>query len=143
MNRLLIPKGHKFCLSRQAAQLSFILLGLCLLMQPQAVLGAEKKHPATQENQECVECHSDQEKPWFNGKHGLMGVKCIVCHGATDRNFFPSPRIEACRGCHADQVAQAMKAKGKTEKSCFFCHDRHALTVQAESAKPYHAKGGK
>ncbi|MFH1021177.1 MAG: multiheme c-type cytochrome, partial [Pseudomonadota bacterium] len=58
-----------------------VLIGLCLLMQPQAVLGAAGQHPATPENQECGECHAGQEKTWFNGKHGLMGVKCIVCHG--------------------------------------------------------------
>jgi hypothetical protein len=120
-----------------------ILLGLGLLMQPQAVLGAAKQHPATPENQECIECHEDQEKIWFNGKHGLMGVKCIVCHGATEKNFTASPGLTACRGCHADQVSQALKAKGKADKSCFPCHDHHAVTVQGGAAKPYHAQGGK
>ena len=120
-----------------------VLIGLCLLMQPQAVLGAAGKHPATPENQECGECHAGQEKTWFNGKHGLMGVKCIVCHGATDQNFTSKPGIAACLGCHADQVAQARKAGKKEGKSCFPCHDQHALTVQGGSAGPYHAKGGK
>ncbi|OGQ88306.1 MAG: hypothetical protein A2512_03095 [Deltaproteobacteria bacterium RIFOXYD12_FULL_56_24] len=120
-----------------------VLIGLCLLIQPQAVLGAEKNHPATPENQECIECHADQEKTWFNGKHGLMNVKCIVCHGAMDKSFTASPGLAACRGCHADEVAQAMKAKGKKEKSCFSCHDNHALTLKGGPASPYHAKGGK
>jgi len=120
-----------------------LLICLCLLMQPQALLGAMGQHPATPENQECGECHADQEKSWFNGKHGLMGVKCIVCHGSTDKNFTANPGLAACRGCHAEEVSQAMKAKGKAEKSCFPCHDRHALTVQSGSAKPYHAQGGK
>jgi hypothetical protein len=120
-----------------------VLIGLCLLMQPQAVLAAAGKHPATPENQECGECHADQEKIWFDGKHGLMNVKCIVCHGATDKNFTNRPGLAACRGCHADEVAQAQQAKKKEGKSCFSCHDHHALTVTAAFAKPYHAKGGK
>ena len=121
----------------------FVLIGLGLLMQPQAVLGAARQHPATPENQECTECHAAQENTWFNGKHGLMGVKCIVCHGALDKNFTASPGLAACRGCHAEEVAQALKGKGKEGKSCFPCHDHHALTVQGGSAKPYHAQGGK
>jgi len=120
-----------------------VLIGLCLLLLPQAALGAAKKHPATPENLECTECHADQEKIWFNGKHGLMGVKCIVCHGSTDQNFTTSPGLAACRGCHADEVVQAMKAKGKAEKSCFSCHDNHSLTLKGGPASPYHAKGGK
>ena len=24
---------------------------------------------------------------WQDGKHGVMGVKCVVCHGSTDKNF--------------------------------------------------------
>lgn len=121
----------------------FVLIGLCLLIQAQAAWGATKKHPATPEEQECGECHAEQEKVWFNGKHGLMNVKCIACHGATDQNFTVTPGSAACRGCHADEVAQAAKAKGKKEKSCFSCHDRHALTAEGGPAKPYHAKGGK
>jgi hypothetical protein len=120
-----------------------VLIGLCLLMQPQAVLAAAGKHPATPENQECGECHGDQEKVWFDGKHGLMNVKCIACHGSTDKDFAAKPGRASCRGCHGDQVAQAMKSKGKEGKNCFPCHDPHALTVQGVSAKPYHAQGGK
>lgn len=119
-----------------------IVMGLCLLLQGQIALGAGT-HPPTPGNEECAECHADQEKVWFNGKHGLMNVKCIVCHGATDKNFTKQPGLAACRGCHADQVSQAQQAKTKTGKSCFPCHDHHALTVQGTFAKPYHAKGGK
>ncbi|MBU1404605.1 MAG: hypothetical protein KKE83_07185 [Proteobacteria bacterium] len=48
-----------------------VLMGLCLLMQPQAVLAEAGKHPAIPGSQECGECHGDQEKAWFDGKHGL------------------------------------------------------------------------
>ncbi|PKN16766.1 MAG: hypothetical protein CVU68_11225, partial [Deltaproteobacteria bacterium HGW-Deltaproteobacteria-3] len=47
-----------------------------------------------------------------------MNVKCIVCHGSTEKNFTASPGLGACRGCHAEQVAQAQKSKGKEGKSC-------------------------
>jgi len=121
-----------------------VIIGLGLLIQAQTVQGAAAiKHPDTPADLDCIECHADQERVWFNGKHGLMGVKCIVCHGSTDQNFATKPTLAACRGCHADEVAQAGKAKGKTDKSCFPCHDRHSLTVKDGSAKPYHVKGGK
>lgn len=120
-----------------------VLMGLCLLMQPQAVLAEAGKHPAIPGSQECGECHGDQEKAWFDGKHGLMNVKCIVCHGSTEKNFTASPGLGACRGCHAEQVAQAQKSKGKEGKSCFPCHDPHAVTVQGGAATPYHTQGGK
>ena len=123
-------------------RLLLALTGLGLLFGVPPVLAAGK-HPPTQENQECVECHSDQEKVWFDGKHGLMNVKCIVCHGASDKNFTRRPAIAACRGCHADEVAQAQRAKTKADKGCFPCHDHHALTVAGTFAKPYHARGGK
>ena len=120
-----------------------VLIGLCLLILPQAGLAADKKHIATPESRECSECHVGQTEVWFNGAHGLMGVKCIVCHGSTDKNFAASPGLAACRGCHGEQVVQALKNPAKEGKSCFPCHDHHALTVTAAPAKPYHAKGGK
>ncbi|MEW6594597.1 MAG: hypothetical protein AB1413_06985 [Thermodesulfobacteriota bacterium] len=119
-----------------------VLAGVCLLLPGQIALGADK-HIPTPENQECAECHADQAKVWFDGKHGLMNVKCIVCHGATDKNFTTQPGLAACRGCHADEVAQAQRARTKADKGCFPCHDYHALTVSGTFAKPYHAKGGK
>jgi len=121
-----------------------VLFALCLFVWPPAALSAPAKgHPVPSQGQDCVECHGSQEKAWLNGKHGLMTVKCIVCHGSTEENFARVPGLAACRGCHADEVAQAAKAKGKEEKNCFSCHDRHSLTVAKKSGKAYHSKGGK
>lgn len=122
--------------------LFIILTGCCLLLQPQ-VAAAAKQHPAVPAEQDCAECHASQEKVWFDGKHGLMNVKCIACHGATDKNFTNKPGVASCRGCHADQVAQAQKAKGKEGKNCFPCHVVHALTAKSGATGLYHAKGGK
>lgn len=121
-----------------------VLLGLALIIQAQTALGAEnKQHPAIPGEQDCSECHTGQEKAWFAGKHGLMGVKCIVCHGSTEKNFTSNPGLAACRGCHADQVAQVMKGRGKETKKCVTCHDRHELTVKSGTVNPYHAQGDK
>ena len=122
--------------------LPIILTGCCLLFQAQ-VASAAKLHPVVPAEQDCAECHGDQEKVWFDGKHGLMNVKCIICHGATDKNFTNKPGIAACRGCHAEQVTQAQKSKNKEGKSCFTCHEGHALTAKGSATGSYHAKGGK
>ena len=88
------------------------------------------KHPANWIEQHWVAFRNNQEQ-------------CIACHGSTDKDFTAKPGPAACRGCHADQVAQARKSKGKEGKNCFPCHDPHALTVKSGMAKPYHAQGGR
>ncbi len=120
-----------------------IALIFILLFLPATTGAKEKTHVATAEDQECSECHADQEKAWFEGKHGLMNVKCVVCHGSPDKNFTPNPDITRCRGCHGEQVDQAMKKTVQAEKTCSPCHDHHSLVVKTVPKTPFHAKGGK
>jgi len=108
-----------------------------ILITTSAVIAKEKKHIKTSEDQECSECHGAQMQVWQDGKHGLMNVKCIVCHGSTDKNFTPKPDIYKCRGCHEEKVADVKKNLSKGIKTCFICHDHHSLTTK------FHAKGGK
>ena len=117
------------------------MIAFIMLIFPAAAGAKEKTHVATSEEQECSECHADQEKVWFEGKHGLMNVKCVVCHGSPDKNFTPKPGVTRCRGCHGEQVEQAMK-KGAKEKTCVPCHEHHSLSVKAGTKTPFHVKGG-
>ncbi len=116
-----------------------IILFLMMSM-PLAVIAKEKTHIPT-DNQECSDCHAEQAQVWLNGKHGLMNVKCVVCHGSPEENFAANPGINRCRGCHGEQVDQAAKRTAKAEKTCFPCHDRHSLDVKNAPKTPFHAKG--
>jgi hypothetical protein len=107
-----------------------------LIMASAASSWAGSKHVATG-GKDCAECHARQEKVWFESKHGLMGVKCVICHGSTEQGFVTSPDIYRCRGCHAEQVADAVDLLGEKKASCALCHDPHAVTVS------FHSKGGK
>ena len=120
-----------------------VLIGLMILILPTVGGAKEKTHVAVPEDQECSECHVDQTTVWFNGKHGLMNVKCIVCHSSPDKNFTPQPGITRCRGCHGEEVDQVQKKTAKAEKACFPCHDHHSLAVKIAPKSPFHASGGK
>ena len=115
------------------------------LMIPAVAEAALKKHPREAAGQECTECHTDQEKVWEAGKHGLMGVKCVVCHGSPEKNFAPKPALTRCRGCHGEQVRQVEKARNPKERTCFGCHDRHSVAATEAAMKQssgFHRQGG-
>jgi hypothetical protein len=115
---------------------------LLMFTLPLAAVAAGKKHMKT-DGQECAECHADQEKVWLEGKHGLMNVKCVVCHGSPEENFAPKPGLNRCRGCHGEKVQDVEKKLSAKDRTCFLCHDNHTVTLK-ESAKTkagFHAQG--
>ncbi len=108
-------------------------------------LGAAQKgatggapHPAVDAAESCDGCHAElTPKPfqlWFEGRHGLMGVKCVVCHGSVGEGFTRKPKADRCGGCHGEKADQ-MKTAFFKGKSCFSCHQPHALN-------PHKATGG-
>lgn len=106
-------------------------------------VSAGKPHMKT-EGQECAECHNSQEQVWLNGKHGLMNVKCVVCHGSPEETFTAKPGITKCRGCHSDKVMDVEKKLMGKERTCFLCHDNHTVAVKAaaSSKSGFHVQGG-
>ncbi len=120
-----------------------IMVLMLVLALPALSFAAAKTHMKT-DNQDCVECHGNQEKIWMDGKHGLMGVKCVVCHGSPEVNFTAKPGLDRCRGCHGDAVANVLKKLPAKEQTCFLCHEHHTAAVK-ESAKNrtgFHGQGG-
>ena len=107
-----------------------------ILALPIMVAAKEKGHIKTPETQECAECHKSQAEAWQNGKHEVMGVKCIVCHGSTEKNFVAKPDIYKCRACHGEKVRDVEKKLHPKLKNCFLCHDAHSVTLR------FHTKGG-
>lgn len=113
-----------------------ILISLVLVL-PVLAAAKEGTHVKTSPDQECYECHGTQTQVWQDGKHGLMNVKCVVCHGSPEKNFVPKPDIYKCRGCHGEKVADVETRLPQKIRSCFLCHDHHAVTAR------FHGKGGK
>lgn len=120
-------------------RLAVVVLALFL---PIAALAASKTHMKT-DGQECTECHGAQEQVWMDGKHGLLNVKCVVCHGSPEENFAPRPGMNRCRGCHADMVADVEKKLAAKDRSCFLCHEGHRVTVKdaAKGKSGFHQGG--
>ncbi len=114
-----------------------LIILFLLIILPAAAIAKDKMHTKTSANQECYECHGSQMQTWQDGKHGLMGVKCVVCHGSTDKNFAAKPDIYKCRGCHSEKVADVEKKMLPKMKTCFICHDAHSVATK------FHTKGGK
>ncbi|BCB95909.1 hypothetical protein JZK55_08310 [Dissulfurispira thermophila] len=123
-------------MERLPMKLCLIVFSLILVL-PLTVNAKDKKHIKTAEDQECYECHGTQMQVWQDGKHGLMNVKCVVCHGSTDKNFVSKPDIYKCRGCHGDKVSDVEKKLPLKLRDCFLCHDHHSVTPK------FHTKGGK
>jgi len=114
----------------------FLIVFLVLVL-PVAVTAKDKKHIKTMEEQECSECHANEAQLWESGKHGLMNVKCVVCHGSTDKNFTAKPDIYRCNGCHWEKVADVEKKLIKQERKCTLCHTLHSVKSK------FHSEGGK
>lgn len=118
-----------------------LLLVVLLIALPLAAAAAGKTHMKT-DSRDCSECHGNQEKIWLEGKHGLMNVKCVVCHGSPEENFTAKPGLARCRGCHGEQVADVKKKLPET--NCFFCHDNHTVRLKSGAADRagFHGQGG-
>lgn len=115
-----------------------IFLIISLMAIPLPLIAKDKKtgHIKTAEYQECSECHTSEKELWDTGKHGLMNVKCVVCHGSTYKNFTAKPDIYKCSGCHSEKVADVEKKLLPKQKTCFLCHDAHSVAAK------FHTKGG-
>ena len=119
----------------------FLIMLLVIAVPTIAAAKAPKGHMKTN-NQECSECHASEAAVWLNGQHGLMNVKCVICHGSTEKNFTAKPDLNRCNGCHGEIVEQ-VKHMPAGQKNCFPCHDNHSLAVKnPPTTTPFHVKGG-
>lgn len=107
-----------------------LIICLFMLAIPVAVAAKEIKHINIPAEAACSECHGDQAQAWENSKHGLIGVKCVVCHGAPGVNFVVKAGVERCRPCHSEQTGDVAKKLPPKMRDCFVCHDAHTLAVR-------------
>ncbi len=115
-----------------------LVIFLLMLALPFTVAAKEKKHIKTSPDQECAECHGDVTRIWQEGKHGLMLVECVVCHGSTDKTFVAKPDTQKCAGCHGEEVKDVEKRLPPKARSCYLCHDYHSVGLSFHSK----SKGG-
>jgi nitrate/TMAO reductase-like tetraheme cytochrome c subunit len=113
-----------------------------------APLAAAAKHPAVEQGGDpdaCLSCHREATpqvvKEWEGSQHGLVLVKCFVCHGSTGKDFTRAVAASRCGGCHADQAAAIVPAKAraasKRTASCFDCHSAHSLAPLKGAQNPH------
>jgi hypothetical protein len=125
-------------MSRRAAALP--LLSLALLLAGAAPPTEQRGHPDAGPNPSadaCETCHRQATpevfREWEGGPHGLVLVKCFVCHGSTGKDFTAAPDTRRCQGCHPAEAAAAVAAHAATgapaQSGCFSCHAPHTLAA--------------
>jgi hypothetical protein len=90
---------------------------------------------------DCVSCHvkstARATQDWQESKHGVMLVKCVVCHGEPDGkgsipfSAKPDP-VAICARCH-DPAMQRMAAKFGGNADCGTCHPRHQNPLHGDA----------
>ncbi len=82
---------------------------------------------------DCYACHVKATpkvaQDWYESKHGVMLVKCFVCHGQPDGKgsvpYAVNPDVNTtCRKCH-DPSIKMMEEKYGLEPECNTCHPFH------------------
>jgi hypothetical protein len=98
---------------------------------------------------DCFECHLKSTpkiaQDWHESKHGVMLVKCVVCHGSPDGKgsvpYAVNPNVDAtCRKCH-DPSVKKMQEKYGLNPACNDCHPFHNNSLHhAAYVKPVSKK---
>ena len=90
---------------------------------------------------DCVSCHAKSTpkaaQDWKESKHGVMLVKCVVCHGEPDGKgsipFSAKPAAVAiCARCH-DPAMKRMAEKFGGDAECDFCHPHHQNPLHSDA----------
>ncbi|MGO9953814.1 MAG: cytochrome c3 family protein [Dissulfurispiraceae bacterium] len=112
-------------------KIMLLIVLIIMLALPLTIYAKGKEHIEITMEQTCSECHAGENDVWENSKHGLMGVKCVVCHGDPNINFVARPTSERCVGCHSELVAGRAEGHKMKQKSCWTCHDGHSLKTKS------------
>lgn len=98
---------------------------------------------------DCFACHLKATpkitQDWYESKHGVMLVKCFVCHGQPDGKgslpYAVNPDVSrTCRKCH-DPSIKKMEAKYGLDLECNSCHPFHQNSLHHKAyVKPISKK---
>ena len=124
-----------------------ILPGICLavvLAAATTLAATPIKHLIAPDSAaDCYECHKKATpkiaQNWYESKHGVVLMKCFVCHGQPDGkgsvpwSVVPSP-TKVCRKCH-DPAMKRMEQKFGLKPDCYSCHPFHQNSIHHEAYK--------
>lgn len=103
--------------------------------------GAKVKHGEVPDGQDCYACHKKATpkvaQDWYESKHGVILVKCYVCHGQPDGKgatpFSVKPSVNGvCQRCHAPAI-DLMREKFGVQGNCESCHIYHANSLHHDA----------
>ena len=110
-----------------------VFAGLITLCLSSAHAAAIKHLVAPDEAADCYECHKlatpKIAQDWLDSKHGVVLMKCFVCHGQPDGKgsvpwtLNPDPGT-VCMKCH-DPAMKRMTERYGLELDCNKCHPFH------------------
>lgn len=110
---------------------------------------AVKHLDSPEEAADCYACHAKATpkttQDWYESKHGVMLVKCFVCHGQPDGKgsvpFAVNPDMDTtCRKCH-DPSVKRMEDKYGLNAACNDCHPFHNNSLHHDAyVKPVSKK---
>lgn len=107
-----------------------LLVALPLALAAAPPKKAKPAHPQVDTQEACDVCHREVTPEvvdaWYQSRHGLMNVKCFVCHGTIGPDFMRRAPASRCLGCHNDKVESLANPFFKG-KDCFSCHTGHEL----------------
>ena len=116
----------------------FVYLNLAF---PKARSEAIKHLESPDTASDCFECHIKATpkiaQDWYEGKHGVILIKCFVCHGQPDGKgsvpYAVNPGVNTtCRKCH-DPSIQKMVSKYGLNPQCNDCHPFHHNSLHHEA----------
>ena len=127
--------------------LGLILPGVCLsvvFLAATAMAATPIKHLVAPDSAaDCYECHKKATpkvaQNWYESKHGVVLMKCFVCHGQPDGKgsvpwaVVPSPK-KVCRKCH-DPAMKRMEQKFGLKSDCYSCHPFHQNSIHHDAYK--------
>ncbi len=115
---------------------------------PKVRCEAVKHLESPEQVSDCYECHVKSTpktaQDWLESKHGVMLVKCFVCHGQPDgKGSLPwavDPDVDAtCRKCHDPSINKMQKKYG-LELNCSECHPFHNNSLHHRAYEKTKAK---
>lgn len=108
---------------------------------PQVRCEGAKHLDRPEDYMDCVTCHAKATakvtQDWQESKHGVMLVKCVVCHGEPDgKGSVPFERIpdpkRICAQCH-EPAMKRMEAKYGDNLDCYTCHPNHQNPMHGDA----------
>ena len=125
----------------------FCSVVFCFVFNQAGAAGLKHLLP-TEDAYDCYACHKKTTpkvaQDWFESKHGVMLMKCFVCHGLPDGKGSVPWRVKpdpkgVCQKCH-DPAMKRMEAKFGIDLDCNLCHPFHHNSLHHDAYKKSESK---